>query len=354
MQRLILAGGGHAHIEVLRRFGLRAPRDVEIVLISPSRYTAYSGMLPGLIAGHYSRRDAHIDLERLAHRASARFICDAVVGIDATRRLAYCGQHAEASYDWLSLDIGSVPNTESIREAERFGFPVRPVDRLLAGVEALAQRVRQSDIEVAIIGAGAGGVELCLALDHRLRREATAHRARFSILTLTSKILPGYSEAVRRHTVRVLEQRHVVVYIDSRVAGVTEDGVLLEDGRRIAADHLIWVTGPAPARWLRESGLATDPEGFVLVDDHLRSVSHPQVFAAGDVATMAAHPRPKSGVYAVRQGPPLARNLHCVVSGLATRSFKPQRRALQLISTGERRAIAAWGELSFEGAWVWR
>jgi selenide,water dikinase len=136
-------------------------------------------MLPGLIAGHYSRRDAHIDLERLAHRASARFICDAVVGIDATRRLAYCAQHAEASYDWLSLDIGSVPNTESIREAERFGFPVRPVDRLLAGVDALAQRVRQSDIEVAIIGAGAGGVELSCSRPPASPRRACASRAFF-------------------------------------------------------------------------------------------------------------------------------------------------------------------------------
>jgi selenide,water dikinase len=354
MQRLILAGGGHAHVEVLRRFGLDAPRDAEIVLISPSRYTVYSGMLPGLIAGHYSRRDAHIDVERLAHRAGARFICDAVIGVDPTRRLVYCAQHPETSYDWLSLDIGSVPNTGPIREAERFGLPVRPVDRLLAGVEALAQRVRQSDVDVAIVGAGAGGVELCFALDHRLRQEAGTYRARYSILTLTSEILPGYSEAVRRRTLRILEQRGVVVHTDSRVAGVSQGGVLLEDGRRIAADQVIWVTGPAPAAWLRESGLATDPDGFVLVDDRLQSVSHPQIFAAGDVATMAAHPRPKSGVYAVRQGPPLTRNLRCVLRGVATRSFRPQRRALQLISTGERYAIAAWGELSVEGAWVWR
>jgi selenide,water dikinase len=354
MQRLVLAGGGHSHVEVLRRFGLAAPAETEIVLISPSRSTAYSGMLPGMIAGHYSRRETHIDLERLAHLARARFVPDAVVGLDPAHRIAYCAQGVEVTYDWLSLDIGSVPNTEPIRQAERFGFPVKPVDRLLAGVEALAQEARQRDLDIAIVGAGAGGIELCFALDYRLRHEASAHRARFSLLTLTSEVLPGYSEAVRRRVLRALEQRQVAVHTGRRVVGVGDRGVALDDGQRVAADRVIWVTGPAPVAWLRESGLATDDAGFVLVNDRLQSVSHREVFAAGDVATLVDHPRPKSGVYAVRQGPPLARNLRRVLRGAGPRSFRPQRRALQLITTGERYAIAAWGELALEGGWVWR
>jgi selenide,water dikinase len=142
--------------------------------------------------------------------------------------------------------------------------------------------------------------------------------------------------------------------VERRVVGVGDRGIALDNGERIAADRVIWVTGPAPVAWLQQSGLATDAAGFVLVNDRLQSISHPEVFAAGDVATMVDHPRPKSGVYAVRQGPPLTGNLRRALLGMPLHSFRPQRRALQLITTGERHAIAAWGELALAGAWVWR
>ena len=354
MQRLLLAGGGHAHVEVLRRFGVAAPADTEIVLVSPGRYTAYSGMLPGLIAGHYSRRETHIDLERLAHRARARLVPDRVVGLDPARRIAYCAHGAEVPYDWLSLDIGSGPGTHPMSQATGLGLPVKPVDRLLAGVEALAQEGRRRSLHIVVVGAGAGGIELTFALDYRLRRETSAPRASFSIVTLTSEILPGYSAAVRKRVLRVLTQRQVTVRTGWRVVDAGDRGITLDDGQCVAADRVIWATGPAPAGWLRESGLATDDAGFVLVNDRLQSVSHPEVFGVGDVSTVGGHPRPKSGVYAVRQGPPLARNLRRVLHGAVPRSFRPQRRALQLISTGERYAIAAWGGLALEGGWVWR
>ncbi len=352
MKRLLLVGGGHAHVEVLRRFGLAPVEGAEIVLVSPSRHTAYSGMLPGLIAGHYSRRDSHIDLERLAHAARVRFVQDYAVALDAGRRTVACAKGSTVSYDVLSLDIGSVPNNGSIEHAERVGFPVKPVDRLLAGVETVVAAARRGHLDIAIVGAGAGGVELCLALDYRVRREAGA--ARFFLLTATSAVLPGYSETVRRSVLHVLQQRGITVRVGRHVVAADDHGIVLDDGERIAANPVIWVTGPAPAPWLRNSGLTLDAEGFVLVNDRLQSTSHTDIFAAGDVATMVDHPRPKSGVYAVRHGPPLAANLRAALRGAPLISFQPQRRALQLITTGERYAIAAWGELAFEGRWVWR
>ncbi len=353
MKRLILVGGGHAHVEVLLRLSREPIAGTETILISPGRYTAYSGMLPGLIAGHYARRDAHIDLERLAHAARARFVRDVAVGLDPSRFAVFCAQGAEIAYDWLSIDVGSVPNTDPIRQSERFGFPVKPVDRLLAGVEALVQEARSRELDIAIVGAGAGGVELCFALDYRLRREGSAKRARFALLTET-EVLPGYSGAVRKRVLRVLDERSIVLHAGHRVIGVGDLGIALDDGQRVTADRVIWVTGPAPAPWLQQSGVARDADGFVLVNDRLQTISHAQIFAAGDVATMVDHQRPKSGVYAVRQGPPLARNLRNAIQGKPLRPFRPQRRALQLITTGERYAIAAWDDLAFEGRWVWQ
>jgi selenide,water dikinase len=354
MKRLLLVGGGHAHVEVLRRLRFAPIRDSEIVLVSPARYTAYSGMVPGLIAGHYSRRDAHIDLERLSHAARVRFVQDHAVSVAAARNTVTCAQGTELVYDILSLDVGSVADTAPIGGAERSGLPVKPVDRLLAGVEALLEDARHAALAIAVIGAGAGGIELCFALDYRVRREASAQRGRFAIVSASSEVLPGYGDAVRRRVLRVLKQREIAVHTDRRVTGADEHGIVLEGGERIPADRVVWVTGPASVPWLQGSGLALDAKGFVLINDRLQSISHERVFAAGDAATMNHHPRPKSGVYAVRQGPPLAHNLRCALQGTPLMSFQPQRRALQLITTGERYAIAAWGELACEGRWVWR
>ena len=242
-----------------------------------------------------------------------RFVQDYAVALDAACRTVACAQGTHVSYDVLSLDIGSVPNNGSIEDAERVGFPVKPVDRLLAGVEAVVATARSGHLDIAIVGAGAGGVELCLALDYRVRREAGA--ARFFLLTASSSVLPGYSERVRRRVMHVLRQRGITVRVGRHVVAAYDHGVVLDDGERIAANPVIWVTGPAPAAWLRDCGLALDAEGFVLVNDRLQSTSHADVFAAGDVATMVDHPRPKSGVYAVRQGPPLAANLRAALRG---------------------------------------
>jgi selenide,water dikinase len=117
---------------------------------------------------------------------------------------------------------------------------------------------------------------------------------------------------------------------------------------------VIWATGAAAARWLAACGLRVDAAGFVAVNEALQSTTHPDVFAAGDVATMMAHPRPKSGVFAVRQGPVLARNLVAAAAGAPLAAYAPQREALALITTGARHAVATRGAWSFAGAWVWR
>src|SRR4051794_24899190 len=354
MKRLVLVGGGHAHVEVLRRLRLTPLPDCELVLISPSRYTAYSGMVPGVISGHYSRREAHIDLERLSHAARVRFVQDHAVSVDAAGNTVACAQGTQYVYDILSLDVGSTADTAPISGAENRGLPVKPVDRLLAGVETLLEDARHAALAIVVIGAGAGGIELCFALEYRMRREVGAYGARFEIVSASREVLAGYSAAVRRRVLRVLEQREIAVHTERRVASADEHGIVLDGGERIVADRVLWVTGPAPVPWLEHSGLALDAKGFVLVNDRLQSVSHERVFAAGDAATMNHHPRPKSGVYAVRQGPPLARNLRCALLGAQLESFHPQHRALQIITTGERYAIAAGGELACEGGWVWR
>jgi selenide,water dikinase len=352
MKQLVLVGGGHSHVEVLRRFALQPPPGAELALISPDRFTAYSGMLPGLVAGHYSFEQCHIDLARLAAAARARFVTDRASAIDLGERRVCCESGPSLSYDLLSLDIGSVPPVGDIAGAREHGIPVKPVDRFLAGWDRIQAQASKRTLHVLVVGGGAGGVEIALAMQHRLRGAAAA--ANLCVVTDRDAILPGHAGGVRRRMLRILRARGVAIRTRSRVVAVEQGLARLQDGTSIRSDAVVWATGASVPAWLRESGLATDASGFVLVNENLQSVSHAEVFAAGDAATISGHPRAKSGVHAVRQGPPLEQNLRRALTGEKLEPYFPQPIALALISTGDKYAIASWGPLSWAGDWVWR
>lgn len=350
MKRLVLAGGGHAHVEVLRRFGVERPADAELVLVSPHAGTPYSGMLPGLVAGHYTRDECHIDLAPLARQAGARFVRTSVIGLDARGRCLALADGTRIDYDLLSLDTGSVPPVAAVEGAREHGIAVKPVDRFLDACNRLDAAARAGAMTIAVVGGGAGGVELLLSLRHRL---GASGAARFTLVT-RGELLSDHAPSVRRRLRRWLDHGAVQVVTGRGVVAVDADGLVLDDGSRIPAGWVVWVTGAVGPAWLDGSGLALDDRGFVLVDETLRAVSDPRVFAAGDVASMRDAPRPKAGVYAVRQGPGLADNLARALGGGSPRTLQLQRRALALIGTGGRHAIASWGPFAWEGRWVWR
>lgn len=350
---LVLVGGGHSHVAVLKRFGMRPMDGVRLTLIARDVHTPYSGMLPGYLAGHYTYDEAHIDLRPLARFAGARLYHDEMTGLDTANRQVLCRGRPPVPYDLLSIDIGSQPSRVGIPGAERV-LPVKPVDRFLAGWAGIAERALAAGpgFRIAVVGGGAGGVELSLSLQHRLREAGGS--ASFLLVTDTPEILPTHNPAVRRRFVRILKTRGIAVHAGRRVVAVEERALRVEHGEPIACDAVVWVTQAAAPAWLRQTGLALTEGGFIEVDDCLRSTSHPDVFAAGDVATIRDHPREKSGVIAVRSGPPLAASLRRALEGRPLEPFAPQKRFLALISTGDRYAVASRGRWSVEGTWVWR
>jgi selenide,water dikinase len=351
----VLVGGGHCHVEVLRRFALQPEPDLELTLVSPSSLTVYSGMLPGLIAGHYSMAEAHIDLRALAGWARANFIHDSAVGIDLlTKTLSLSDGEAEP-FDFLSLDVGSAPDMTSVPGARENAVAARPVATFLAAWESLQAEAAMGKVStVAVVGAGAGGVELLLAMQYRLYGELRDAAPRFALIADQPQLLPDHAPAVRARLGKLLVARGVILHLNSGAIAVEPGAVIATHHRRIAVDRIIWAVSAASQPWLAGSGLACDARGFVRTDDTLRSASHPFVFAAGDCAIQVANPRPKSGVYAVRQGPPLTANLRRALRNEPLAAYVPQRRALALISTGGRHAIASRGPFVFEGDWVWR
>ena len=355
----MLLGGGHAHVTVLKRFGMEPLPGVRVTLVSRVVHTPYSGMLPGLIAGHYSRDEAHIDLQPLARFAQARTVFDEAIGLDLANRQVRFRNRPPISYDVLSIDIGSTPNLQVAGAAEHT-VPVKPIDRLLDRWSTLITRLSAGDASkrIAVVGGGAGGVELLLAVQYSmhglLAREGRSDAHLEYHLFTEGHLLPTYNASVRRRFERILAERRVRVHCGSAVVNVAAGVLRTADGRAHEIDETLWTTQAAAAAWLADSGLAVDDQGFVLVSRTLQSMSHAEVFAAGDIAAMVRDPRPKSGVFAVRQGPPLARNLRRALLNEPLEHYRPQRQFLSLISTGDQYAIASRGPIAFEGAWVWR
>ncbi len=361
LRDIVLVGGGHSHVGVIRRFGMRRMPGVRLTVICRDTHTPYSGMLPGYIAGHYAFDEVHIDLRRLAEFAGARFYRDEAVGLDRGARKVLCRDRPPVAYDQLSINIGSTPMLGNVPGAAEHAVPVKPINTFNARWLALLDRVlkHQGAESIAVVGAGAGGVELTLAMQYRLRNELRAlgrerDAPRFLLLDSGPEILPTHTPAVRRAFARVLAERAVEVHLNAEVSLVEARRVRTGDGRSVAADEVVWVTRASGAPWLKETGLALDKDGFIRVIDTLQSESDPDVYAAGDIASVINHPREKAGVFAVRQGPPLAENLRRAVEGWAPKPFHPQKQWLALISTGDKYAVASRGAMHLQGAWTWR
>ncbi|MBC7918572.1 MAG: selenide, water dikinase SelD [Rhodoferax sp.] len=359
---IVLVGGGHSHVGVLRRFGMAAQPGVQLTLICSDVHTPYSGMLPGYISGHYSYDDAHIDLSRLAQFSGARLYCDEVIGIDRARGTVLCRNRPPVPYDRLSINIGSTPQLQGVPGADAYATAVKPITRFNVRWLELLARVQQHTVgllRIAVVGAGAGGVELLLSMQYRLGRELLAlgrspTLLEFHLLSAADCILPTHNRRVRNKFAAVLAQRGVHVHLNAPVIRVDAGTLHCANGLTLPMDEMIWVTQAGGAPWLQATGLALDANGFIIVNDNLQSVTDPHVFAAGDIAAMQNHRLEKAGVFAVRMGVPLADNLRRSVQGRALRAYSPQKKWLAIISTGDRYAVASRGGFGFWGAWVWR
>ena len=353
---VVLVGGGHSHVEVLHRFAMSPLPGTRITLVSRDLLTPYSGMLPGLVAGHYRVEEAYIDLRKLARSAGARLLHGEAQGLDLEKGAVRVDKRPPVAFDCLSLDIGSHPCHEHIDGAAQWATPTKPVDAFLAclaGIEARARNHR-GGFRLLVVGAGAGGVELALALAHRLR-DATPHeRPRIIVAGADGEALPGHGAGTRRRLRAALARARVELRCGHRVTALSEGRAEVAGAPAIRFDAAVLATHAAPAPWLAGTGLALDAAGFVRVRDTLQSTSHANVLAAGDVAGFSARPLAKSGVYAVRAGPVLAENLRRLALGTRLRPFRPRHRTLALISTGRPHAVASWGRLSVQGEWVWR
>jgi len=339
-RRLLLLGAGHAHVQVLKGLGNFISKNLDVKLVAPGPLHTYSGMVPGVVAGHYAVADAQIDLARLAARAGVELMLDRVLSFDAQK--VELEQSGPREFDLLSLNLGSLPSYSGVPGAMEHAIAAKPFEPFLGRWNALLTTESKAP-RIAIAGAGAGGVELAMAMKYRLPKAG--------VVLFSSQ--DSFSPDVARRVSSSLQRLSVGFRSDAPVTAVEPGPVVIFRAGREEFDALFWTAGAAALPMLQESGIACDSRGYVRVDESLRSVSHPTVFAAGDTASLEGAELPKSGVYAVRQGAVLAENLKRALVGRSLLRYEAQKEALSLISCGGKYAIASRGNWSAEGTWVW-
>ena len=345
---LVFVGGGHTHALVLRKWAMAPVPGVRVSVINPGATAPYSGMLPGHIAGHYTRDELDIDLVRLSRVADARLIVDRAVALDPEAKEIRLGTGRVIRFDIASLDIGITAEMPALPGFAEHGVPAKPLGRF-ADIWA---RTCEGDgpIRIAILGGGVAGCEVAMAAVHRmngLNREVSV-----SVID-RGQVLSSVVPAARARLMGALIEHGVDVVENARPASVEADAVVLEDGRRIASDLTIGTAGATPQPWVAEIGLPCR-DGFLEVDEYLRSVADPTLYAAGDCAHIVHDPRPKAGVYAVRAAPILTHNIRADLLGLQRKAFHPQKDFLKLISMGGKVAVAEKAGFARAGRPLWR
>jgi selenide,water dikinase len=330
VKRILLIGAGHAHLAILRALKKEPLAGARLALVAPRALQLYSGMLPGMIAGHYRRDEAEIDVARLAASVSGEFILGEVVKLDPAQKLARLADGSELEFDQVSINVGALP--ERAIPGAQFALSVKPH-------EAFYEKLRTVKLNrVAIAGAGLAGAEIAMALRHR-----------GAAVTLYSE----QAELWPPRLLPALRREGVDVRPGMPVEEIERGPVIIVGASTQEFDLVLLATAAAPPAWLRSTGLPCDERGFLLVDDTLRSVANPDVFAAGDCATLRSQPLPRSGVYSLRQGETLVASLRNMARGEAPVAFRPQRDTLMLVSCGRRYALAHRGGWSAQGRWVW-
>ncbi|MGE3190816.1 MAG: selenide, water dikinase SelD [Vicinamibacterales bacterium] len=353
---IVLLGAGHTHLHVMRMWRMAPLPRARLTCVSPFTIATYSGMLPGVLAGHYPPSAMQIDLVRLSAAAGVRLLLADAVGIDLPAAALQLADRPALGFDALSIGIGSVPTFDGVVVGDqRQLVAVKPMQTILARIDAVLAGVphgaRRRPVRVLVAGAGAAGVELAFALP-RYVRAATGLDVDTTLVSAGRHPLSGEAAAGRARV--ALGRAGIAVLASRRVVAIDGGHVTLSDGDVRDADLVVWATGAAGPPMLGRLGLPTDERGFLLTDATLRASVSPPIFAVGDTGTSRETRTAKAGVFAVRQGPVLWDNLNRLSTGRPLRRYHPQRAFLRLIGTGDGRAIASWHGLTLTSRLAWR
>jgi pyridine nucleotide-disulfide oxidoreductase family protein len=356
MVNLVLVGGGHSHSIVLKLWSKKKVSGVKVTLISNVKNTPYSGMLPEYISGFYSYEESHINLVKLAEIAGIELIIDEVINIDADKKIVSCKSGLKIGFDVLSLDIGSTPQKSQIEGANLYSIPIKPIPLFLEKWEKiidLAQNNPDDKIILTIIGGGAGGVELALNIHHKLIKILSTKKLTINLIHRGKRIISNHSLSISKKLTKILEQNQINIYLNEEVKSIDNQKITLFSGKKIDSNYNFLVTQASAPIWLKNSSIETNTEGFIIVKNTLQSVNYPDIFASGDIANIRDYSCAKAGVFAIKQGFYLYQNLCNFLINKPLKLYYPQKNYLNIIGTGNKNAVASWGNISIESRLIW-
>ncbi|MFT6818110.1 MAG: selenide,water dikinase [Myxococcota bacterium] len=335
-RHLVLVGGGHAHVEVLRSFAMLRPPGVRVTVVMDRTTSAYSGMVPAYIAGSVTLSDLQIDVWPLARRAGATVIEARMTQVEPAAKRVMLDGRQPLAYDVCSIDIGGSVAGLKTPGVRAHAISTRPLATLL---DRMAELSEASPECIAVVGSGPAGVELAFSLRTRFPK------SRVVLVERAKTILPSFGGRYRRRVLATLAERQIEVQTNTLVESVTPQGIHRVDGSVLQAEVVLWATGAAPHPVMQASNLPVADGGFTLTEDTLQVVGFPSLFAAGDCAVpRSRQDLPRAGVYAVRAGPYLAHNLRQYLVNQPLESWRPQRSMLSLLNVCDGTAFAhKWG-----------
>lgn len=348
---LLLIGGGHTNIQVLKSFTMRPITGMRISLISDVINAPYSAMLPGFIASEYRFDEMHIDLVRLANFANARFINSTINSIDSENQLVHFNDRPSLSYDLLSVNTGITPDFTSIKGAQKYAVAVKPISHFLKCLPKLDGAIKSSSDSIAIIGSGAAGIELAFAFRERYNKKNI--KPKISIIGNSDRFFPELSRSCHLTILKQFKKVDIDVYLGQAASQINKNSVILKSGLHLSASHTFIATGAKPAEWLKSSTISLSSDGYIEVNNSYQSISDKRVFAAGDISKIKHQPLPRSGVFAVRAGPVLAKNLRLALDKLPAKPHRQQSTHLSLVMLGSGLVMAKWGRLHIFAKWLW-
>ena len=344
-KHLVLVGGGHAHLTVLKHLDRFIDIDHSVTLISPTTHHYYSGMGPGLLAGTYRPQEVRFHVKKMAEDRGAEFILGKVNRVAPGDRVLYTEAEEKIEYDVVSFNTGSQVPLDGISDSAKEVYPVKPIDNLLMARNTILDRIDNEDLRLAVVGGGPAGLELAGNL-----RQIVKHKDGSARITLFagSRLLGSLPEKARRYAYQALSDRQIAVVEGDAVQDINDGYLVTSKGREFQFDVLLLAWGIKPSRLFRGSGLPTDPNGGLLVNEFLQSVKYPEIFGGGDCICFQKKPLDKVGVYPVRENPILYYNLLAAITGGEMKPFEPQDRYLLIFNVGGGKGIF-WKQ-----NWIWR
>jgi len=336
---IVLVGGGHAHALLLSSWKPKLVKETQLTVISPSPTAPYTGMLPGFVAGHYTRTQLNYDLVKLVRAANGRLVQGFVTHIDRDAKQVVIDHNRSIPYDVCSVNVGATTDLPSLPGFDEHAIGAKPLGVFANRWTDFLQHVRASteqQVFVAVLGGGVAGSELAMAINYRLR-ELGKHPT----VTIIdhSDVLREVGQKARSEILKKLDEHGVVIRNKTVVRKLSHGLVELGNGEQLQAGLIVGATGVRALPWLARLGLSVT-DGFLNVGPTLQTVNDPHIFAVGDCAHMVYAPRPKAGVFAVRQAPVLTHNIEALLNGEQLKAFEPQRDYLKLVSLGKKSAGA--------------